>query len=117
MTLVKVITPARQQRFHGPARIIALVGGALLVIAPFLPWAYSSAALDDMTVVGYPSPLQILGLVLGLLVVILVGGSMLAGPRGWRRKPAWVRAPRRPPRVRWSTWGSWSSRSPPSSAG
>ncbi|HEY5847125.1 MAG TPA: branched-chain amino acid ABC transporter permease [Microlunatus sp.] len=91
MTRLNFVTPELQQRAHRPARVVALVGGALLVIAPFLPWAYSSAALDDMTFLGSPSPLQILGLVLGLLVVVLVVGSLLAAPKKWRRKPAWIR--------------------------
>jgi branched-chain amino acid transport system permease protein len=85
------VTPELQQRAHKPARIATLVGGVLLIIAPFLPWAYSSRALDDMAVVGYPSPLQTLGLVLGVVTVVLVLGSMLAFTRGWRRKPAWIR--------------------------
>ncbi|HEX8509465.1 MAG TPA: branched-chain amino acid ABC transporter permease [Propionibacteriaceae bacterium] len=50
--------------------LIALVGGALLVVSAFLPWAYSFEALDGMTLLFYPSPLQVMGAVLGAVVVV-----------------------------------------------
>jgi branched-chain amino acid transport system permease protein len=89
-----VITPEVQARWSGPARVVALVGGALLVLAPFLPWAYGREALDNMTVVGYPSPLQMLGLALGVVLLVLLVGSLLPVTRRWRRKPSWIRGAR-----------------------
>lgn len=91
MKKIAVFTPERQQQTHPAGRTLALAGGVLMVLAPFLPWAYSSEALDDMTVLAYPSPLQILGLVLGALLLALLVGSMLAAPQRWRRRPGWIR--------------------------
>ena len=44
----------------------------ILAASAFLPWAYSFKALDGMTLVGYPSPLQYCGMVLGVLVAGLL---------------------------------------------
>jgi branched-chain amino acid transport system permease protein len=91
MSVLPRISPERQARSHGTGRSVALAGGVLTVVAPFLPWAYSSAALDDMTVLGYPSPLQFLGLALGVVLVGLLVGSMLPAARRLRHQPGWVR--------------------------
>jgi branched-chain amino acid transport system permease protein len=85
------LTPELQARTHPTGRLLALAGGVLMVIAPFLPWAYSSAALDNMTVLAYPSPLQFLGLSLGVLLLVLVAGTMVAKAKRLRRRPSWVR--------------------------
>ncbi len=92
MKLSSPITPEVQERTHPIGRLIALAGGVLMVVTPFLPWAYDDGALDDMTVLGYPSPLQVLGLVLGLILVVAIAGSMLPAARRWRRRPSWIRA-------------------------
>jgi branched-chain amino acid transport system permease protein len=90
MTLIsRGLTPETQKRLHPTGRLIALLGGLLMVVSPFLAWAYSSAALDDMTVYGYPSPTQFLGLALGVILIALVAAS-------WRVKSnrfqvGWVR--------------------------
>ncbi|HEX8509058.1 MAG TPA: branched-chain amino acid ABC transporter permease, partial [Propionibacteriaceae bacterium] len=91
MRLPSAPTAQLQTRWSGQGRILALVGGALLVLAPFLPWAYGTDALDNMTVLGYPSPLQMLGLGLGVVLLALMVGSMLEAPRRWHRQPSWVR--------------------------
>ena len=64
--LPTLITPELQQRYGGVGRVVALVGCAITVAAPFLPWAWSGDALDNMTLAGYPSPLQVIALVLGV---------------------------------------------------
>ena len=56
----------------------------------FLPWAYAFQALDGMSLFGYPSPLQILGMVLGLLVAGLIICSRRIKPRG-KIRVGWVR--------------------------
>jgi branched-chain amino acid transport system permease protein len=91
MTRWTPVTPELQVRAHKPARIVALVGGVLLIVSPFMAWAYSRRALDDMSVYGYPSLLQSFALALGVVLVVLLVGSMLAAPKKWRRKPSWVR--------------------------
>ena len=91
MRIPDIITPELQQRTNGLGRILALVGGAIVIIAPFLPWAYGRSALDNMTVVGYPSVLQFLALVLGVLVVGLLVASQLWGRKKRRWRVGWVR--------------------------
>ena len=81
MKIPKVITPERQQRSDPTGRWVGIAGGVVLAASAFLPWAYSFAALDGMTLVGYPSPLQYCGMVLGLLVAGLIICSRLIKPR------------------------------------
>jgi branched-chain amino acid transport system permease protein len=80
-----------QRRFHPVGRIVAIVGGVLLVAAAFLPWAYSFQALDGMTLIGNPSPLQICGAVLGLLAAGLAAAAGMVRTGGKRPRAAWVR--------------------------
>jgi len=91
MRIPDIITPELQQRTNGLGRILALVGGVILIIAPFLPWSYGRSALDNMTVLGYPSPLQFLSLVLGVLVVGMLVASQLWGRKKRRWRVGWVR--------------------------
>jgi branched-chain amino acid transport system permease protein len=86
----RLITPERQQRADPTGRIVAIVGGFVLAASAFLPWAYSFRALDGMTIIGNPSPLQYLGMVLGLLVAGLLICSRVVKPRG-RIRVGWVR--------------------------
>jgi branched-chain amino acid transport system permease protein len=92
MKIPNPITPELQQRTTGTGRILALIGGAVMIAAPFLPWAYGRSALDNMTVLGYPSPLQFFFLVLGLLVVGFLVGSRLYHRQKRKRRVGWVRA-------------------------
>jgi branched-chain amino acid transport system permease protein len=87
--LPRLVTPEIQQRFGGLGRILTLVGALVTIAAPFLPWAYSSEALDNMAVLGYPSPLQFLALAFG----VIIGGLVLAARS--------IRPPRFPWRVGW----------------
>ena len=91
MKIPNPLTPELQQRTTGTGRILALVGGVIMIAAPFLPWAYGRSALDNMTVLGYPSPMQFLFLVLGLLVVGFLVGSHLYLKRRRKRRVGWVR--------------------------
>lgn len=86
----RVITPERQQRSDPTGRWVGIAGGVVLAGSAFLPWAYSFAALDGMTLVGYPSPLQYFGMVLGLLVAGLIICSRVIKPRG-KIRVGWVR--------------------------
>lgn len=92
MKIPNLFTPELQQRTGGTGRILALVGGVLMIAAPFLPWAYGRSALDNMTVYGYPSPLQALFVVLGVLVVGFLVGSTVFLRRKRRRRVGWTRA-------------------------
>lgn len=91
MRIPQIVTPELQQRYGKLGRLLALIGGAIVIIAPFLPWAYSRRALDNMTVYGYPSPMQLLSLVLGLLVVGLLVGGQVYTKKKRRRRAGWVR--------------------------
>ena len=63
----------------------------LLIVSAFLPWAYAFSALDGMTLVGNPSPLQRCGAVLGLLVGGLALAAGLVPNRPKRPRAGWVR--------------------------
>ena len=91
MRIPNPITPELQQRAGGLGRLLALIGAATMVAAPFLPWSYGRSALDNMTVLGYPSPLQTLSLVLGLLVAALLVGGRLFTKKRRRYRVGWVR--------------------------
>jgi branched-chain amino acid transport system permease protein len=91
MNIPNPLTPELQQRTNGIGRILALVGGVIMIAAPFLPWAYGRSALDNMTVLGYPSPMQFLFLVLAVLVVGLLLGSHFYPRLKSKRRVGWVR--------------------------
>ena len=80
-----------QSRLHPVGRLLAIAGGVLLIASAFLPWAYAFTALDGMTLLGNPSPLQRCGAVLGLLAGGLALAAGLAPNRGRRARPSWVR--------------------------
>ena len=80
-----------QERLHRVGRLVAIGGGVLLAASAFLPWAYAFTALDGMTLIGNPSPLQICGLVLGLLVAGLAVGAGLVRNDAKRPRASWVR--------------------------
>ena len=80
-----------QSRLHPVGRIVAIAGGVLLIISAFLPWAYAFSALDGMTLVGNPSPLQRCGAVLGLLAGGLALAAGLVPNRTKRPRAGWVR--------------------------
>ena len=91
MRIPDLVTPELQERTNGVGRILALAGGAIVILAPFLPWAYGQSALDNMTVLGYPSPMQFLSMVLGILVVGLLVGSHFQPKKKRKRRIGWVR--------------------------
>ena len=71
-------------RSNRPAIITSAAAIAMLVVSTFLPWTYNPAILDDLTVLGYPSPTQ---LMLVALAVFAAGLVALRLPRAdrWRR--------------------------------
>ncbi len=77
------------RRFSPIAWIITIVGGAVIVVAPFLPWAYSDDALDDMSVAFYPSVMQFLALGLGLVIIACTLLDRLLPRRKNSRAPSW----------------------------
>ncbi|HSU34677.1 MAG TPA: branched-chain amino acid ABC transporter permease [Propionibacteriaceae bacterium] len=80
-----------QHRFSSVGRLMAIVGGAIMIVAAFLPWAYAFSALDGMTLIGNPSPMQRFGAVLGLVVAGLALCSTLVKPGRQRKRVGWVR--------------------------
>jgi branched-chain amino acid transport system permease protein len=91
MRIPDLVTPELQERTNGIGRILALAGGAVASVAPWLPWGYGRSALDNMTVLGYPSPLQFLSMLLGVLVVGLLVGSHFYLKKKRKRRIGWVR--------------------------
>lgn len=77
MKLPRLITPELQRRTNRLGFLIGMAGGVITVVAPFLPWAWDGDALDDMTVAGYPSPLQFIALAFGVLIVGLLLATRL----------------------------------------
>jgi len=90
MRVPQLITPQMQEQHGRLGRLLGLAGGALLIIAAFLPWAYGREALDDMTFLFNPSVLQYFGLVLGLVVVVFLILSTRPRPGRQRKRAGWV---------------------------
>ncbi|GAA2101157.1 branched-chain amino acid ABC transporter permease [Microlunatus panaciterrae] len=92
--MIKIPTLSREQqlRSHTTGRLVGLVGAVVLIGSAYLPWAYGSAALDDMTFLGGPSPLQFCGLALGVLVLAALLVPRLIGVGRFRHRLGWVRA-------------------------
>lgn len=74
-----------RRRFAGVGWLLTLIGGVLMLGAPYLPWAYSSDALDDMTYLGGPSGLQFFFLGIAVLVVASAIAGRLTGQMGDRK--------------------------------
>ncbi len=74
MKLPTLITPELQRRHSALARIITVVGGLAIIASAYLPWAFGPGALDNMTYLGGPSTVQLLGAALG--VPVALGASM-----------------------------------------
>jgi branched-chain amino acid transport system permease protein len=87
----RLITPELQHRFGGAGRIVALLGALITVVAPFLPWAWSYQALDNMTVTGYPSPLQFVALAFGVVLAGLVIAARVFRPGRLPWRIGWIR--------------------------
>ncbi len=75
--LPTLVTPAMQRAYHRPARIVGIIAALVYAASAYLPWAYGPA-LDNMTFLGGPSPLQFMGLSLGVVHIIALTGSFLA---------------------------------------
>ena len=105
MKMSTLITPELQRAHGAKGRVLALAGAAVFALSAYLPWAYGSDALDNMTYLFGPSTLQFLGLGLGVMTVLALAGGIVAA-----RTP---RAPGRPRvihRVGWNRAaraGSW----------
>ena len=76
---MRVIIPDQVKiAYRYPARAAGAAGAVLMLVSIFLPWAYGSNALDDMSYYGSPSALQfcfggLALMVLALLTIPLVG--------------------------------------------
>lgn len=92
MILPALVKPETQARLHPTGRLIALAGGAILILAPFLKWAYTNEALDKMAFPFAPSPLQLFGLVLGVIIVGCLLATQLIKPTKGRPRIGWIRA-------------------------
>ncbi len=68
---------------HGSkAPLVAIAGGALLILSGFLSWSYDDRILDDISIRFYPAGIQIYAMALG--IVALGFGVLLL------RRPAWM---------------------------
>jgi branched-chain amino acid transport system permease protein len=70
MRIPTLFTPAVQRRYVGLGRILSVVGGLAFAVSAYLPWAFGRAALDNMTYLGGPSVLQLLGGTIGLILAL-----------------------------------------------
>lgn len=89
-----ILNRITEPRRRGIGRILGVAGAVVMVVSAWLPWSYGAQALDDMTYLMGPSPLQLAFLGLG---VILAAGLVLGtvqrlpgslGRFGWRRAAA-----------------------------
>jgi branched-chain amino acid transport system permease protein len=85
-----VFTPELQQRHAKLGRLLGVAGGLLVALAALLPWSYSFDALDGMSLLFYPSPLQVMGLLLGLLVAVGLFLGRRATSRRGRVEVGWT---------------------------
>ena len=76
--LPTVVTPAMQQAHSRKARVVGLFAAVVYGASAYLPWAYGAEALDNMSYLFGPSPLQFLGLSLAVVHVIALTGSLFA---------------------------------------
>jgi branched-chain amino acid transport system permease protein len=68
---------------HGhKAPLLALVGGALMVISGLLSWSFDNRILDDISIRFYPAGIQIYSMMFGVLALVL--GVLLV------RRPPWM---------------------------
>jgi branched-chain amino acid transport system permease protein len=89
---LSIFTEAQQERLQGTGRLLALAGAALMVLSALLPWSYGARALDDMTFLFGPSPLQYAFLALGAIVAVCVVLGTLVRLRGVLIRFGWCRA-------------------------
>ncbi|MGO1974337.1 MAG: branched-chain amino acid ABC transporter permease [Propionibacteriaceae bacterium] len=96
MRIPTLVGREQQARLHPTGGIITLVGALLLIVGANLPWAFSARALDNMTYVFAPSPIQWFGLGLGVLLALMVIGDRvvprLLAKRGSTRRIGFVAA-------------------------
>lgn len=76
------------------AWLLGIVGSLLLIASAFLPWTYDPALLGNVTIVGYPAPVQLMAIALGLLALFMTLvrkgplarlGRHLGSPSGLKR--------------------------------
>lgn len=76
------------------AWLLGIVGSLLLIASAFLPWTYDPALLGNVTIVGYPAPVQLMAIALGLLASFMTLvrkgplarlGRHLGSPSGLKR--------------------------------
>ena len=85
-----VFTPELQQRHGKLGWLLGVVGGVLVALSALLPWSFSFEALDGPSLLLYPSPLQLMGLVLGLLASAGLVLARRAGSRRGRVQVGWT---------------------------
>ena len=105
MKMSTLITPELQRAHGAKGRVLALAGAAVFALSAYLPWAYGSDALDNMTYLFGPSTLQFLGLGLGVATALALAGGIVAA-----RTPRASGRPRVVHRVGWNQAarsGSW----------
>ncbi|GAB3912059.1 branched-chain amino acid ABC transporter permease [Microlunatus endophyticus] len=87
--------PVAIRRRYGPvARIVTIACGVIIAASAYLPWAYGSDALDNVTYVGGPSFIQFIALGMGLVLPALVVCS-IRWPAGFgRTRVGWIRGAR-----------------------
>ena len=73
---------------HGSkASLVAIAGGALLILSGFLSWSYDDRILDDISIRFYPAGIQIYAMALGMVASASVCCSCGDRP-GWTRARA-----------------------------
>jgi branched-chain amino acid transport system permease protein len=73
---------ATRARHGAKAPVIAVAGGALLLVSGLLSWSYDDRILGDISIRFYPAGIQVYAMVLGAVAVIL--GVLLL------RRPTWL---------------------------
>ncbi|HPZ49304.1 MAG TPA: branched-chain amino acid ABC transporter permease [Propionibacteriaceae bacterium] len=77
-SVYSVITPELQRKHSRTARFLGIIAATIYAASAYLPWAYGREALDNMSYLGGPSPLQFMGLGLAVVHIIALTGSWFA---------------------------------------
>ena len=64
-------------RYSKTGRVVAALGAALMIVAPYFTWTFAHTALDDMAWPAAPSPLQLFLLVLGVILALMLCGPVI----------------------------------------
>ena len=86
MSRVERLDALLATRLGGRGWLLAVVGAALVAISALLPWTYTDAYPENLTVYFYPAGPQLYVLILAAIALVLLGGERVAALGGFVRR-------------------------------